>query len=141
MADSAIDYSQETRLMFVCAIINKLKRLGVLTDALVAAATSFQDLLDDIAAARFVASTTDSKYGEEVTILIRHLEAELKFMESIGLIDNTITTNLTTVNTASASTDLRYLAASKVTVNGFDAADERMAAEAAFGAVSYGSGL
>lgn len=136
MANSTIEYSAEKRLMFVTALINKLARIGVLTDTLVAASTSFQDLLDDIATALVVSGTNNYLYPEPVRILVRYLLAELAFMNSLGLIDDTITAALLTVRGTSAATDLRYLASSVITINGYSASDESYI-EAAFGQSSY----
>ena len=82
MPQSVIDFSAEKRLLFGIALINKLARIGVLTDALVAAATSFQDLLDDLAAA-FKVADVGEKYGPEVKILIRAMSAELAWRFSL----------------------------------------------------------
>ena len=138
MANSTVPAETEHRLRFACALIVKLKRIGLLTDVLVAAATSFQDLLDDIVTA--FGTTAVPLYPQEVLIYIRGLEAELTFMQSLGLIDDTITTNLTTVNTADAATDLFYLAQSNIPDNAPARTDESFV-EFAVGAVAYGSGL
>lgn len=140
MANSSVDYSVENRLRFACALIVKLNRIGLLTDALVAAATSFQDLLDDIVAAFFVGATTDAKYPNEVYIYIRALEAELTFMLNIGLLTNTIVTNLTTANTADAATDLFYCAQLPITADPPARTDESFV-EWATGAIAYGANL
>jgi hypothetical protein len=140
MANSTYPFEVEKRLMFVTALINKLARIGVLTDTLVAAATSFQDLLDDIATALKVSGTSNFAYPEPTRILVRYLLAELAFMNSLGLIDDTITAALLTVRGTSAATDLRYLASAVITVTGFDATDEQYI-EAAFGQASYTANL
>jgi hypothetical protein len=140
MANSTINFANEQRCQGACSLINKLKRLGLLTDALVAAATSFQDLLDDIASALVVSGTTNDKYPPIAEQLVRYLLAELSFLNSIGQLSDSNVTSLTTVNTASAGTDLRYRFSSLVTDASFDPAREDYI-EAAFGASSYSANL
>jgi hypothetical protein len=72
MANSTINVADEKRAEFACSLINKGKRLGLLTDALVAGATSLQDLLDDI---RTVANS--ATLHPEVRHIFESLLAEL----------------------------------------------------------------
>jgi hypothetical protein len=132
MANSLVNQSEQARLAFGCANINKCKRLGLLTDALVAAATSFQDLLDDIAAIANAVTFNPSQY--------HHYEAlvrELKWLNGKDILTDSVVTSLTTVNTASATTDLRYNFSVLLDDQaGFEAAREDYT-ESASGATAY----
>src|SRR4051812_4362204 len=119
---STIPVEYEQRLVDLCFVINKLKRIGVLTTTLVAAATSVSDLIARAYAA--LVSGTIPLYDVEVKINVRELEQGILLLQKLALIDDTIAAALTTVNTASAATDLRYLASNVVTINGFDATAE-----------------
>jgi hypothetical protein len=131
MANSTINVADEKRAEFACSLINKGKRLGLLTDALVGGATSFQDLLDDI---RTVANS--ATLHPEVRHIFDALLGELKWAYGMDIITEALTLLLSTVNTASATTDLRYLFSSLVQNPQFDATREDYVA-AAFGSTSY----
>jgi hypothetical protein len=109
---------QEKRLWRGAMVINKLSdtaNLGVysiLTPTLVAAATGVSNLIA-LAYAALVNGTTEL-FGPEARKLVEVFEQTIRDMESLGLIDDTITAALTTVNTASAATDLRYLIAGEL---------------------------
>lgn len=118
----------ETTLQGACAVINKLMRLGVITVAIVQAASDVEDLIARVYA-NLVTSTTQ-KYSAESRALVRLFEQYMQQGKKAGLfgadaaaIATTIAA-LTTVNTAAATTDLRYLFSSKITLSGFDAASE-----------------
>lgn len=131
MGNSIINAADEKRAEFACGLINKAKRLGLLTDVLVAAATSFQDLLDDIRALAESATLHPS-----LKFIYQALAAELKWLNGLDILSDSVVTSLTTVNTASAATDLRYNFSSLVQNPQFDASREDYI-EAAFGATSY----
>lgn len=139
-SNSIVNYADETRLRFGVSLVNKLARQGVLTDVLVAAATSFQDLMDDIAAALFQTTTNNELYPEEVKTEVRYLLAELSFLNSIGVLTDSVVTSLTTVRGTAAVTDLRWNFYSYITDAGFDPADESFV-EGAFGASAYTANL
>lgn len=122
MADSTLGMDMEKSLMGFCAIVNKLTRIGVLTTTLVSNTTTVATLISDAYAALLV--STEQKYPASVRILVRLFEQYVRLMEDLGLLDTTIVGLLQTCNTVDASTDLRYLASSKITLNGFDATSE-----------------
>lgn len=109
---------QEKRLWRGTMVINKLSDtagLGVysiLTPTLVAAATSVSDLIARAYAALVSGST--ELFGPEARKLVQVFEQVVRDMETLALIDDTIAAALTTVNTASAATDLRYLIAGEL---------------------------
>lgn len=140
MAFSVVNYADETRLRFGVALVNRLARQGVLTDALVAAATRFQDLMDDIASAIFQTTTSNELYPEHVKVEVRYLLAELTFLNGLDILTDTVVTNLLTVRGTSAATDLRYNFSSLIADAAFDAADESFV-EGAFGASAYTANL
>src|SRR5258706_11769134 len=107
MAVATLSPGTERTLFPFCAIVNKLKRRLILTDVLVAAATSTANLISRAYGA--LRSGTIELYGPEELTLVRRFEQHIKHMEKRGLINDTLTAALTTVNTASAATDLRYL--------------------------------
>lgn len=122
MANSTIEVSYEKQLQWLCYGINKLARLGILTTTLVAAATSVADLIARAYTALGTAAVP--LYEVEARILVREFEQGILLLQKLALIDDTIAAALTTVNTASAATDLRYLASNVITLNGFDPAQE-----------------
>jgi len=104
---------QERRLWRGAMVINKLKDVyGVLTNTLVTNCTGVDDLIADTYAA--LVSGTIELFGPEARKLVEIFEQTVKDMQALGLIDDTIAAALTTVNTASASTDLRYLISSEL---------------------------
>lgn len=132
MGNSIINMSEEQRAKFGCSLVNKGKRLGLLTDALVAAATSFQDLLDDI---RAIADS--NAINPSMRFLFEALVRELKWLHGKDILTDSVVTGLTTVNTASAATDLRFLFSNLVQADAtFDPSREDYTAEAS-GATSY----
>lgn len=140
MANSTINFANEQRCQWACGLINRLADLGLLTTTLVGNATSFQDLLDDLSSGLVISGTTNDKYPPIAKQLVRYLLAELSFLNSIGQLSDQNVADLTTVNTASASTDLRYRFSSLVTDASFDAARQDYI-EAAFSASSYSANL
>lgn len=104
---------QERRLWRGTMIINKLSDTSgvgvysILTPTLVAAATSVTNLIA-LAYAALVSGSTEL-FGPEARKLVQVFEQTVRDMETLGLIDDTIAAALTTVNTASAATDLRFL--------------------------------
>ncbi len=118
MGISTIPSHYEAQLMAFCSLVNKLKRLLVLTDAGVAASTDVSDLIADAYAA--LKTGTIEKFGPEVRIMVRALEQHIRLLEKLGLLSTAIVAALTTVNTAAAATDLRHVAAVVIQINGFD---------------------
>lgn len=104
---------QERRLWRGAMVINKLSdtagvgTYGILTAALVTAVTGVSDLIADAYAA--LVSGSNELFGPEARKLVQVFEQTIRDMEALGLIDDTIAAALTTVNTASAATDLRFL--------------------------------
>jgi hypothetical protein len=98
---------QERALLPFAAIMRKLKRQGVLTDVLVAASTSVNDLISDVRAA--LKSGTTALYPGEIEKEVDRFEQHIRHMENLGLITDVLVAALTTVLGASASTDLLYL--------------------------------
>jgi hypothetical protein len=121
MAFGVLGSDQEKALVTFPAICRKLKRNGILTDALAAAAASIADLIADVYAA--LRSGTTELYGPEMLALVRRFEQKVKLMEELGLITNVIAAALTTINTADASTDLTYLVRGVLTIS-YDATAE-----------------
>lgn len=140
MAFSVVNYADETRLRFGVSLVNKLARQGILTDALVAAATSFQDLMDDIASAIFQTTTNNELYPEHIKTEVRYLLAELTFLNGLDILTDTVVTNLLTVRGTAAVTDLRWNFYSYITDASFDYTDESFV-EGAFGASAYTANL
>lgn len=109
---------QERRLWRGAMVINKLSDTSgigvysILTAALVTAVTGVSDLIADTYAA--LLSGTIELYPPEARKLVQVFEQVIRDMEALGLIDDTIAAALTTVNTASAATDLRYLIAGEL---------------------------
>lgn len=137
---SLIDASAENRMRFACSVINKLARKGVVTDAIVAAATTgVQDLIDRIAA---TIGSNPQLYDETEKILVRHLIAEVKWAShtKIGILTDTIANNLLTIRGTAAGTDLRYCFSNQITDQNFDPANESFV-EAVFSDVFYSSSL
>lgn len=134
---NAVNAMNEIRLKFICSTINKLARLGILTDSLVAAATGIDDLISDAKAAVFVSSTTNNAINEQHRMLLRAFESHIRFMQSLDILTDTIVTNLLTVRGTSAATDLRYLVSSNIIDANFSAADEFYTEEAS--GANYGS--
>lgn len=125
MPVATLDPGTERALLPFGAIVNKLKRRGILTDVLVAAATSISDLIADTYAA-LRSGTTELYRGEDLQ-LVRRFEQHIKHMEKKGLLTDVLVAALTTVNTASASTDLRYLVSSVLSDTNLDMTTERSA--------------
>lgn len=124
---SVIAVEYEERLLPFCPILNKLIRYfgSSAFNTLVTAATSTSDLITRVYAA--LVSGTIELYGPEVRLLAERLEQQIRLMEKLGLINDTIAGSLTTVNSASASTDLGYLVAGIITLNGYDRTGEEWA--------------
>lgn len=125
MAIATLAPEQERALFPFCAIVNKLKRRLILTDVLVAAATGISDLIADTFAA--LRSGTTELFGPEELTLVRRFEQHIRVMEDLGLITDTLAAALTTVNTASAATDLRYLVGGALTDTTLDVTSEASA--------------
>lgn len=122
MATSVIAPEYERQLIPFCSVVNKLKRLNILTNVLVAASTSPSDLIARAYAA--LRSGTTELFGPEPLKLVQRFEQKVKLMQRIGLLNDTIVGLLQTVNTVSASTDLRFIASTVITQPGFDATKE-----------------
>ena len=126
MPNSSIAVSYEFQMMRTCPVINKLKRIGILTDAVAAAPTTggVAQLISGIYAALRQAQGYDIK-PTEATMLVRVLEQQLNVAKKLGVITDALVNALTTVNTVQAATDLRYLIALPITQTGFDPASEQ----------------
>lgn len=114
MPTATMSPGQERSLYPMGTIINKLKRRGILTDVLVAAATGVSDLIADTYAA-LRSGTIELYNGGDSSPelnLVRRFEQGIRRMEKKGLLTDVIVAALTTVNSASAATDLRYLVSS-----------------------------
>jgi len=125
MAVATLSPDTERELFPFCAVVNKLKRRGILTDVLVAATLGVTALIADVYAA--LRSGTIELYRQEDLMLVRRFEQHVLHMQKRGLINDTIAAALTTVNTASAATDLRYLVSSVLTNTNLDATSEASA--------------
>lgn len=110
---------QERILWRYAILINILKdTYGILTNTLVTNCTSVSDLIADTYAA--LVSGTNELFGPEARLTVQNFEQGVRLMETLGLIDDTIAAALTTVNTASAATDLRYLISSELSDTSLD---------------------
>lgn len=89
-------------------VINILKdTYGILTNTLVTNCTSISGLIADTYAA--LVSGTIELFPKEARMCTEVFEQGIRLMETTGLLTDTLAAALTTVNTASANTDLRYL--------------------------------
>jgi hypothetical protein len=133
MGNSIINVADEKRAEYGCSLINKAARLGLLTTGIVQAPTTggLQELLDAIRA------VADSKaFNPANRFIFEALVRELKWLNGLDILSDTIVNNLLTVNTASAATDLKYNFSSLVNNPNFDPAREDYVCEAS-GATSY----
>lgn len=108
MSDSIINQGSEERLKWGCSLVNKGKRLGLLTDVLVAAATTFQSLLTAIDAKALDATLHDNLMKQDLDEFRLALKRELTYLRGLGKLSDTVIGNLVTVNTGTTVTDLRY---------------------------------
>jgi|SRR6185369_11501080 len=122
MANSVIPVAYERELMHFCSIINKLKRRLILTDVMAAASTSASDLVARLYAA--LRSGTIELFKPEDLKLVERFEQRALFMAKLGKWTDVVVAAFTTVNTASAATDVRYSVSSLITETGFDATSE-----------------
>lgn len=115
MPTDTIGPDNQKALIQFPAICRKLKRIGPLTDVLVAAATDVNDLIADAYAA--LRSGTIELYGPEVLALVRRFEQQIKLMQKLGLITDVLAAALTTVQGVDAATDLSYLVRGVITIS------------------------
>lgn len=125
MPNSSIAVAYEFLLMRTCPVINKLKRIGILTDAVVAAPTTggLASLITGIYAA--LRSGNNELKPPEATMLVRVLEQQLNVAKRIGVITDAQVNGLLTVSGTNATTDLRFLIATPITQTGFDPTQEQ----------------
>lgn len=136
MANDKIDKNYQEQFQWAVQTGNKLGRIGVMTDALLAAATGVSDLIADLYAALKVGATANDKYDPDVRIGVRYFEQSVRLLEKLGKIDDTKVAALTDWNSADADTSLRHLFAQFVNINGFDKTAEAQAFDAVF---AYGT--
>jgi len=128
MADSTIGIGAEKVLMEAPWVINKIKRMfgGTVFLTLVQASTTVDNLISRMYTALEVSGTTNEIYGKELRALCRIFEQYMNMGRKKGLFGADSTTQdatiaaITTIGTASAATDLRYLFSSVITMNGYD---------------------
>lgn len=136
MSDSVINQASEDRLKGGCSLINKGKRLGLLTDVLVAAATTFQSLLTAIDAKEIDATLHDNLLKQDIDEFRLALKRELSYVRGLGKLSDTIIGNLVTVNTGTAVTDLAYAFYHYISDANFDKTREDFVSSGV-GATSY----
>jgi hypothetical protein len=132
MSDSVVGIGAEKVLQEAPWVINKIKRMfgGTVFVTLCAASTTVDNLISRMYGALEVSGTTNEIYGKELRALCRILEQYMNIGRKKGLFgatsgdqDTTIAA-LSTVGTADADTDLRYLFSKVITMNGYDATIE-----------------
>lgn len=142
MSDSIINQANEDRLKWGVVWVNKGKRLGLLTDVLVAAATTLATLLSAIDAKAIDATLHDNLMKQDADEFRNGLKRELTYLKGLkggagtSLLSDTLIGNLTTVNTAAAVTDLRHLFALNISDANFDRTREDFM-QSGVGATSY----
>ena len=132
MADSVYGIGTEKTLQQAPHVINKIKRMfgGSVFLTLVQASTTVDNLISRMYTALQVTSTTNEIYGKELRALCRILEQYMNIGRKVGLFgadasaQDTTIAGITTVGTADAATDLRYLFSVAITMNGYDATIE-----------------
>ena len=100
---SVVAVGHEKQLLRFVPVLNKLCRLLIVTDALVAASTSASDMVARVYAA--LRTGTSEKYPPEITKLVERFEQRVLFMNKIGLINDTIVQAFLTARGTSAATD------------------------------------
>lgn len=129
MADSTLGAGNEKSIWFMPWVINKItRRIGnSAMVTLIQASTSVDNLISRVYSALRVASTTNEMFGSEWRVLARVFEQGMNIGRRLGLFGATAVAQdayiaaLTTANTASAVTDLRYTFSSKITHPSYDA--------------------
>ncbi len=132
MADSIYGIGTEKTLQQAPHVINKIKRMfgGTVFLTLVQASTTVDNLISRMYTALQLAGATDELYGRELRALCRIFEQYMNIGRKKGLFgatsgaQDTTIAGITTVGTADAATDLRYLFSVAITINGYDATIE-----------------
>lgn len=132
MADSLYGIGTEKTLQQAPWVINKLKRMfgGTVFLTLVQASDTVDNLISRMYTALELASATDELYGRELRALCRIFEQYMNIGRKKGLFgstsgaQDTTIAGITTIGTADAATDLRYLFSVAITMNGYDATIE-----------------
>lgn len=120
MGDSIINQANEERLKWGVVWVNKGKRIGLLTDVLVAAAASLQTLLDAITAKHIASATHDNLMTQAQDEFLNGLKRELTYLKGINKLSDPLIGNLVTVNTGTTATDLRFLFSTNISDANFD---------------------